>query len=248
MKKVFVIISIFVLLCAHSAPCQEIEIDSEVVTVDSGLEFFIIGAGGDDGVDLGDGLIVHRLGETIAEAYIIEVRPGVSAAEILNVQEGEGIREGDGILIVKEIGETETRTAIEPGFLVGPGIVKEGDIISLDIKSSTKEVFAYARLILIENGFSIISSNRSIGILMATKPIALSITKELWADAVAAIDHNLVVSLDIKGEGRLSELRVSSFKEHSQKGKHVKRAIARDSKHYNELRVLVSTIKERSEH
>lgn len=248
MKKMLIAISIFVFLCALPVLCQEIEIDSEVVIVDSSFEFFVIMAGGDDGVDLGDGLIVHRLGKKIAEAYVIEVRPDVSAAEILNVRKGEEIRKGDGILIVKEIGETETGAAPKPGFLVSSEIAKEGGIISLDIKSSTKEVFAYTRLILIENGFSIVSSNRSIGILMATKPITLSITKELWADAVAAIDHKLVVSLDIKDKGHFSELKVSSFKEHSQKGKHVKRTVTKDSKHYNELMVLVSMIKERSEH
>jgi hypothetical protein len=257
MKKAFVIVLLVTFSCVLSAQAQEIEIRSEVANVDPGLEFLVIKAGENDGVELGDGLLVHRSGQKIAEAYIVELRGDVSAAEILNMEEGQKILEGDGILIVKERSESPAASSIPMPAMapresvrtaaVSPEIVKKGDVVSIDIKKPAKEVFAYARLMLMENGYSIVSSNRSSGILLATKPIPLSIINELWADALAAIDHKLVVSLDIKDKDRLTEIRASSFKEHSQKGRHIKRPVVRNSKDYNELMVLVSQIKERSE-
>ena len=86
------------------------------------------------------------------------------------------------------------------------------------------------------------------GILVANKPIELSLLKELWADAVATIDHNLVVRLDIKDEGASSKLIVAAFKEHSRKGRYVKRALAQDSKQRDELVALISEIKKLSEY
>lgn len=261
MKKLFVTVSLFMVFCSLPAFSREIEINSDVITADPDLMFFVVGVGEKDGVELGDGLIVHRSGEKIADAYIIEVRPDVSAAEILNTLEGKDVREGDSILIVKNVDNIEEgaadsgKTAAVPadrgaggGYAVSPAIVKEGDVIFVEIKGQTKEVFAYARLTLMEEGFSILSSDRSAGILMASKPITLSITRELWADVFAAIDHKIVVSLDIKGSGQFSELKVSSFKEHSQKGKQIKSAVTRDSGYYNELMALASKIKKRSEY
>jgi hypothetical protein len=77
----------------------ETEINSQVVSVNPDRDYIVIKAGEIDGVEIGDGLIVHREGEKLGEAQVIEVRPEVSAAEILN-SEGE-IREGDSILLVK---------------------------------------------------------------------------------------------------------------------------------------------------
>lgn len=84
--------------------CQEkIEIDSQVISVNPDKEYIVIKAGENQGVEIGDGLIVHREGDKLAEAQIIEVRTEVSAAEILNSY--KEIKEGDEILIVKETGE-----------------------------------------------------------------------------------------------------------------------------------------------
>lgn len=304
MKKIISIllyISLVSVLCAFSG---EIEIDSEVINVNPDLEFFIVASGEGDGIELGDGLIVHRGAEKIAEAYIIEVRPDVSAAEVLDVEEDEEIQEGDSVLIVKrteeEPGEAyrapgksrpAQKTAARPGpkwatligrdsgapasssytpavparvtpagpganiisrsrseHLTRPTVVDQGDIISIDVSRDAKAVFSYARLSLRESGYSVISSNRAAGILVATKPIALSLMKELWADAFAAIDHRLVVSLDVKDEGSGSKVIVSSFREHSQKGHQVTRGVTRNSKYYNELVNLLSRIKQRSEY
>lgn len=285
MKKIFPIVVFFCLLSAGFVFSEEIEINSEVVHSVPGSEFFIIGAGEDMGVEIGDGLIVHRDGEKIAEAYIIEVRQNVSAAEILNIEHGEGVEEGDNILIVKVIEEvsvsegmaripekrpptpkskwatilggrsdapviTETKIApdIEPAYTARASVAEIGDIISIMIDRDSKSVFTYAATVLRENGYSITSSSRTTGTLLATRHIALSLMKELWADAVAAIDHKLVVSFDIKSEGDSSRLMVAAFKEHSQKGKQIKRAVSKNSKYYNEIVSIISKIKERSEH
>lgn len=258
MKKIFILIGLFTLIFSYFALCQEVEIESVVTTADPDFEFFVIGAGKEDGVELGDGLVVHRSGEKIGEAYIVEVRPYVSAAEILNVREGDEVLEGDSILIVKSTGPKEETAQPSPVRItettyeqydqaVSPDIIREEDIIRLDVRNSQTEVFAYARLTLMEDGFTIVSSNRSTGTIMAIKPLPMSILKELWADAVAAIDHNLVLSLEIKDKGGLSELKASSFREHTQKGRQVKRAVTRDSGQYNDMMALVSKIKERSE-
>ena len=67
--------------------CQnEREIDSQVISVNPDKEYIIIKAGEVDGVQIGDGLVVHRDGEKLAEAQIVEVRPEVSAAEILSAE------------------------------------------------------------------------------------------------------------------------------------------------------------------
>ncbi|MFC1624741.1 hypothetical protein ACFL28_05515, partial [Candidatus Omnitrophota bacterium] len=233
--------------------------------------------GEDDGVEIGDSLIVHRDAEGVAKAYIIEVREEVSAAEIISVEMDEEIWEGDDVLIVREIEEPQkkpkkkdkkpkwtvllgkaskplTKTGVEivseedPGYIDRRQIAGKGDLIAIDIYHTPKAVFTYASTVLRESGFTIISSNRATGILSAVRPIELSLLKELWADAFAAIDHNLLVSLEVKrGEGS-SRLIVASFKEHSQKGRYVKRAIVKDSKYHNELIKLVSEIKERSEY
>ncbi|MFC1621404.1 hypothetical protein ACFL2G_03770, partial [Candidatus Omnitrophota bacterium] len=127
-------------------------------------------------------------------------------------------------------------------------VSEKGDAFSLNVHSESKRVFTYATLTLQENGFSVISSNRATGTILAKKPIALSILKELWADAIAAIDHNLVATIEIKEAGNISSLSVVSFKEHSQKEKHVKQPVKRNSKYYNELIAIVSKIKKRSEY
>lgn len=256
MIKIFPVLFCFCLFCAPFAFSEEIEIDSEVLGFVPGSAFFLIRAGDSAGVEIGDGLIVHRAGKKIAEAYIIEVREEVSAAEILRVVKGEGIREGDAILIVKEPGKLEAgpdiiaeieqeREVSEPELK--PSVSEKGDIISIEIDREPKAVFTYTTVVLRENGYSITTSSRATGILVATKPISLSLLKELWADAVAAIGHKLVVSFDLKDEGNYSMLTASAFEEHSQKGRHVKRPVKKDSQYYNELLDIISEIRERSE-
>ena len=76
----------------------------------------------------------------------------------------------------------------------------------------------------------------------------MSIIKELWADAISAIDHNFVISLDIKGKGNSSTLKAFAFREHSQKQKYIKRPVEAGSSYYNELVEVISKIKKRSEY
>jgi len=273
MRKSLSILFFLFLSCAVCAFSEEIEINSKVINVDPEFEFFIISSGEAAGIEIGDGLIVHRGGEKVAEACIIEVRPDVSAAEIIDTEEDDAVQEGDSTLIVKKTkpsfaagkkskwatlggpgpaastGLTIEATAEdEYSYIDMPSFTEKGDVASIRIDADPATVFAYIRLVLKENGYSITSSSRATGTMLATKPIELSLLKELLADAFAAIDHNLVVSLDVKGEGSYSKLMVSSFKEHSQKGKHVKNAVTRYSKYYNELLELASMIKERSEY
>ncbi len=247
MRKSFLILSFLSLLCVFCAFSEEIEIDSNVITVDPEFEFFVIEAGERAGVEMGDGLIVHRNGEKVAEGYIIEVRPDISAAEILNVERGQGVLEGDSVLIVKRLGGLPGREEKKP-YIPRPAVIEKGAVISIDVNAEPNTVFAYARLVLKENGYSIASTNRAAGIILATKPIQLSLFKELLADAVAAIDHKLAVTLDIKTEGNYSKLMISSFKEHTQKDRQVKYAVTRYSKYHSELLDLVSMIKERAEY
>ncbi len=101
------------------ALCQEdIEIDSQVISINSDKEYIIIKAGENEGVEIGDGLIIHRNAEKLAEAQVVEVRANVAAAEILNiekeqkkeiiekiVEKDKEIKEGDSILIVKKAKE-----------------------------------------------------------------------------------------------------------------------------------------------
>lgn len=273
MKKISLILFFICISFAFQGLAEEIEIDSEVIGIDREDEFFIIRAGEDAGVEIGDGLVVHRDGDKIATAYIIEVAPNVSAAEMLEAESGKEIQEGDSILIVKKVESPEKApekikgpkskwTPIlgkgsESGSTEGPydefikqfpKDLRKGDVASISIYRDPETVFSYARLILRENGYSITSSNRATGILEATKPIELSLMSELWADAFAAIDHKLVMTLEIKNEGDSSSLTVSSFKEHSQKNKHIRHAVVQHSRYYNELIDLVSKIKERSEY
>jgi len=241
MRRILLILFLCSFLSSFPAFCEEVEVASEIITVDPDGEFFIIRHGRDAGIVMGNGFIVHRSGEKIAEAHIIEVRPTVSAAEILRTIDDYQIREGDSVLLVKRPSQARR------DYIVRPAVSEKGDTFSLNIHSESKKVFTYAVLALQENGFSVISSSRTAGTILAKKPIALSILKELWADAVAAIDHNLVATFEIKAAGDLSSLSVSSFKEHSQKEKHVKRSVTRNSKYYNELIEVVSEIKKRAE-
>ena len=218
------------------------QIDSEVISVDPDLEFFIIIGGEDKAVEIGDGLIVYKDGKKIARAHIIEVASNVSAAELLDVEGNKEIREGDSVSIVKKI---KTR---DPAPGTRPAIVEKADLVNIKINREPDAVLAYAGLVLREEGYSIISSNRATGTLLATRPIALSLIKELWADTFAAIDHNLMVTLEINAEGDSSILTASSFREHSQKGKHIKGTVVKGSGYYNKLVDLVSKIKKRSEY
>jgi hypothetical protein len=225
---------------------------------------------------------VHRDGEKIAEAQIIEARPEVAAAEILNAS--SEIKEGDGVLIVKKIKKPialeKEKTSPEPkkskwttllgsGADVssaapvetadssskawietsGPGRIqaaRKSSVARVSIDTDSGTVFSYALMVLRENGYSVIFSSRVTGAILATKPIELSLMKELWADATAKIEHKLVVSLEIKNNGGASELNAAGFKEHTQKGKQVKFPIAMGSKYYEDLAQLASKIKERA--
>ena len=100
MKKFLLILSLFLVFTVSYSFSEEIE--SEVMSVNPEQEFFIIKAGADEGIKMGDGLIVHRDLAKIAEAYVVEVRKNISAAEVLNVNQGGKIQEGDKIAIYKE--------------------------------------------------------------------------------------------------------------------------------------------------
>ncbi len=270
-----------IFLCSTGLCQEEIEIDSQVMSVNPDSEYIIIKAGESSGVEIGDGLIVHRNGKKLAEAQVIEVRPTVSAAEILNST--QGIKEGDDILIVKEIKksiaerkeytrhkptgsrwttilgssasikslapvETVTSGSITSVTTSGQGpvsVMQEASIVRADMASDLNTVFSYSMITLRENGYSVISSNRGTGIILATRPIELTLMKELWADATAAIDHKLVVCLEMKEYAGSTELDVSAFKEHLQKGKQIKFPIAKESSYYNDLVELASKIKKR---
>ena len=102
MKKISLILLLFLASTVSYSFSAETEIESEVMSVDPEQEFFIIKAGADEGIELGDGLIVHRDLEKIADAYVVEALKNVSAAEVLNVSQGKEIQEGDDIIIYKE--------------------------------------------------------------------------------------------------------------------------------------------------
>ena len=283
--KNILVLYFFCALLSGAALCQdEIEIDSQVMSVNPDNEYIIIKAGENKGVEIGDGLIVHRDGKKLAEAQIIEVRPNVSAAEILN--EEKEIKEGDNVLIVKKVKESHARRkeygrqeprkskwttllgssapmkslapieTVTPGSITtlessrqGPiSVTQEASIVRADMDSDSSTVFSYALMVLRENGYSIISSSRAAGIILATRPVELTLMKELWADATAAIEHKLVVSLEIKENAGSTELDVSAFKEHLQKGKQIKFPVARESGYYNTLVELASRIKGRVGH
>lgn len=256
--------------------CQEdIEIDSQVIGINLDKEYLIIAAGENEGVEIGDGLIVHRDAEKLAEAQIVEVRANVAAAEILNIE--EEIKEGDNILIVKKAKKSsatiamEEKTYQEPrkskwttllgssaanslaaqvettdsGYAVSGFGAQQSSIISTTIDADPSAVFSYALMTLRENGYSVILSNRVTGNILATMPIQLSLIKELWADATASVEHKLVVSLEMKNNEGTTELNIVSFKEHAQKKKQIKLPVSRESKYYNLLTELASKIKTR---
>lgn len=284
MVKIILILCFFCVNFLTLAFSQnEIEIDSQVISINPDKEYIIIKAGKINGVEIGDGLVVHREGEKIAEAQIVEVRQEVSAAEILNGE--KEIREGDGILIVKEsknpiavkkektfektkrskwtpiLGSSAKLSSSAPVATVtsGSGINAEAlksDRISFPQGGSAKAiintdfgtVFSYSLMVLRENGYSVIFSSRVEGAILATRPIELSLLKELWADATARIEHRVVVSLEIKNNEGSTEINAAGFKEHTQKGKQVKFPIQKESKYYSDLIELVSKIRERAEH
>ena len=274
MIKNILVLCFFCASFSGVAFCQEkTEIDSQVISVNPDKEYLIIKAGEIDGVEIGDGLIVHREGEKIAEAQIIEVRPEVAAAEILNTE--KEIKEGDNVLIVKKtkkpgiskkketylglkkskwttiLGSGAEVDSMAPVETVKPGRIQAGQgsgAVSTGIDTSPSVVFSYALMVLRENGYSVIFSSRITGVILAAKPIELSIMKELLADAMAEIEHKIVISIEIKNNSGASELNITGFKEHSQKGKQIKFPIARESKYYGDLADLASKIKERAEH
>jgi len=292
MMKIILVLCFFCAFFIAPAYSEDtIEINSQVMSINPDKEYIIIKAGANQGVEIGDGLIVHRDNNKIAEAQVIEVRSDVSAAEILNVEKEDvkEIQEGDNILIIKKIrtneakkekiyreqkkskwatligssgGEVRSAVPVET-VVTGSGasvetlepgriqVTQEGSVVRADIDTNLDMVFSYALIVLRENGYSIISSNRMIGVILATKPIMLSLMKELWADSTASIEHKLVVSLEMKNNEGATELNVSSFKEHIQKGKQIKFSITRtsprDSQYYSALVELASKIKERAE-
>jgi len=294
MKKILFIISFILLVCAFYAFSEEARLTSEVVNVNLEHELFIIASGDDIGIEMDDGVIVHRNKKKIAEGYIIGVKEKIAAAEILKIEKDKEIQPGDKVTILKKAEKVKTaeKKIKEPApkaaktkapkkprskwTLLGrkpispekttpstkiiskwgakypseayvSGITGQANDIKTMIGKDPRTVFSYASLVLRENGYSITSSNRAVGILLATKPLGLSLMNELWADAMASIDHRFVASFDIKPDGNYSSLKVSFFKEHSQKGRQIKRPVMTGSKYYNELSTLVSEIKKRSE-
>lgn len=274
MKKIFLTLFILSFFCASAVFSEEVIIRSEVMDINPELEFFVIDSGEDKGIELGDGLIVHSSGEKIAEAYIIEVRPTVSAAEILKIEKGKEIREGNNTIIVKRTGTEKVAARPKWTPLLGPGrdelpqessaifpepmeragieyapsVIYKGIAFEIDIDSKPETVFSYAGLILRENGYSVISSSRTTGALAATKPIELSLLKELWADSMAAIDHKVLASFEIKPASGSTKLKVTPYREHTQKEKYIKRAVLPGSKYYKELANIAYMIKKRSEY
>ncbi|MFH1782467.1 MAG: hypothetical protein ABH848_02500 [Candidatus Omnitrophota bacterium] len=307
MNKIILLLFLLVFFSPDISFSEEIDINSEIISIDAEGAFFIIDVGENKNIEVGDGAIIHRNGDKIGEAYVIEARPAVSALEIISIVENREIEQGDQILIVKEV--AGVKRAIEPiktkerskwakitpasdstkkttkskwsillgsnapsssgesittssGFPVtsSPASLKttdyitqsmlqsKSDVIGLDIKRDPKVVFSYARLILRENGYIIESSNRGSGMILATKPIQVSILKELWADLRSVIEHNFVVSIEIAKEGDSSKIIASSFLEHTQKQKHIKRAVSKGSSHYKDLVNVLSEIKNRSEY
>jgi len=278
MKKFLLILSLFLVFTVPYSFSEEIE--SEVMSVNPEQEFFIIKAGADEGIRLGDGLIVHRDLTKIAEAYVIEVRKNVSAAEVLNVKQGGKIQEGDKTIIYKEkpkkiyrkeevrewprqkiykkeeagewtrLGSKSEGAMLKERYGSTPlsMVHREGDAVKVTISRDTETVFSYVSLALREDGYLITSSNRGIGALSAYKPIPLSLISELWADATAKIDHRLTLSAKITGDKYSTELTISALKEHTQKEKHIKIPVAKNSKYYNTLADMAAKIKERSEH
>ncbi|MFH1478760.1 MAG: hypothetical protein ABIG92_03165 [Candidatus Omnitrophota bacterium] len=319
MKKYFFILTFFCIFIAGYGFSEEIEIDSEIISIDLDSEFFIIDSGEDKFVEIGDGVVIHRDGEKIGEGYVVEVRPTVSAVEILDILEDETVEEGDGTLIVKDIaaskdksqkksqppakrskwasligkseetnitttptaqekslavkpkksqwatllgadnsgtqqGQVTSLTSVSRGTLpaaqsrlIQPQLSEKGESVFININRDPKIVFSYARLVLRENGYTIESSSRTSGLIIASKPIELSLIKELWSDIKSEIGHNVVFSIEIKQNNASSTLTAMSFKEHTQKNKYLKRGIAKNSKYYNELVSVISIIKERSE-
>jgi len=284
MIKNILVLCFFCAAFTSIAFCQdEIEIDSQVMSINPDKEYIIIKAGENEGVKIGDGLVVHRDADRIAEAQVVEVRPDVAAAEILNIEKGKEVKEGDSILIVKKAKKyaagkkeqvfrepkkskwtallgtsSEVRSAapvetISPGYraeTLKPGrvqVTQESALVRVNIGTDLNTVFSYALMALRENGYSVLFSNRASGLISASRPIELSIIKELWADAHAAIEHRTVVSVEMKdiAEGA-TELNISSFKEHIQKGKQIKFPITKDSRYYSDLVELASKIKERT--
>lgn len=251
MRKIFLILLLVYSVYSISAYCENVEINSEVISVNTEFEFFIIAAGEGNGIEIGDGFIVHRGGEKIAAAYIIEARPDVSAAEVLELEDDQEISEGDEVLLVKRESaeQREAPRAIKSRTRdISSQIIQDRNAISTAIARDPKSVLFYASLVLRENGYSIISSSRATGTLLAKKPINLTLFKELWADAAAEIGHNLVVSIGIKEVKGRSELTASSFKEHFRKNDYIKRGVKKNSKYYKEITDIVYKIKERSEY
>ncbi len=243
----------FCVFLSAIALCQEnIEIDSEVISINSEKEYMIIKAGEDEGVEIGDRFVVYRDAERLAEAQVIEVRPNVAAAEILNTE--KEIKEGDSILIVKKAGKRHAKQKGSVSPVTGIMSPKEtqtaqkSSIVRTNVGADLNTVFSYSLMVLRENGYSVVFSNRATGSILATMPIELGLIKELWADATASIEHKLAVTLEIKNNNGITELNISSFKEHTQKKKQVKSPVPKGSKYYNLLAGLASKIKERAEH
>jgi hypothetical protein len=264
------------LLFTHTAVvAEELEINSEVYSITPETDYFIIKVGFEQGLEIGDGLIVHRNGEKIAEAKIIEVRTAVSAAEILNIVPGQELKVGDNIILVKQLGKAKkiaeaeeqpvakrskwtpilgstadrTKQPYPVSTMYSNAITTEQEetVLTVGIQSPLNIIFPYTLAILRENGYSVTYTNRLTGTILAAKPIELPIISELWADSISAIDHKLVVSLKIKENSNVSELNITSFKEHFQKGKHIKIPIGIDSKYYLEIDQIASKIKEKAE-
>ncbi len=268
MKNFLLILSLILIFPASDSFSEEAGIESKIMSVDPEQEFFIIKAGSDEGIELGDEIIVHKGLAKIANAYVVEVRRNVSAAEVLNISQSQGgeIQEGDNVIIYKEkakkihtkekakewtyLGPKSERGAIaeRPGSPPQARGYRKGYPAEVTINKDPETVFSYASLVLKEDSYLITSSDRGIGVLLAYKPISLSLIRELWADATAKIDHRLTLSLNMTGNKNSTKLVISAFREHTQKEKHIKVPIVKNSRYYSDLADIAVKIKERSEH
>lgn len=271
MNKIFIILFYFGVICCASGFCAENTIDSEIFSANSQAGYFIIKAGHLNGVEKGDNVSVYRQGKKIAEATVTKVRPEVSAAQISTVTSSEKIMAGDSVLIIKknkpvaqkrekpswarwpllkprtsEISKSEI-TRPKPGEYKTVRIEPDQRIIKSNVNANRDIVFTMSLQVLIEDGYSIILSNRAAGIITAVKHLNLPLLSELWADATAALDHKIVISLDINDKDGYREVVISGFKEYFKKGRQIKLNMAKDSTSYKNLVYIASKIKERSE-
>ncbi len=230
--------------------------EAEVIGVNPEMGFFIVSAGESNGVEIGDSLKIFANNNEIGEGQIIEVRERVSAAEPTGpsniiVKEGDKVKvyppkrqrsEWTPLFGIKRQYETQ-KGSYEP--IVKS--VRSNELFSIDIGSEPKRIYPFIFQVLRNKGYAITYSNRFAGVINASKDIGLSLPAELWADLKAAIDHKVLLTVNIKGTDSASSLSFNAFLEHFQKGKRVEGFIGQGSGFYRELIDIAGEIKELAE-